>query len=169
MNRLDRSDQIRILQCLVEGNSLRATSRMADVSINTVTKLLVDAGRACADYQNRTLRNLPCKRIQADEVWSFCYAKEANVPEAKRGQFGYGNVWTWTALCADTKLVPSWLVADRSASSAYALMEDLAGRLTHRVQLTTDGHRAYLEAVEGVFGTEIDYAMLVCEALRAGC
>src|SRR3979411_2543397 len=100
---------------LVEGNSMRATSRMADVSINTVTKLLVDVGAACADYQNATLRNLPCKRLQVDETWSFCYAKQKNVPADKQGLLGYGDVWTWTALCADTKLVPSWFIGGRDA------------------------------------------------------
>lgn len=140
---------------------MRATCRMTGVARDTVDQLLREAGQACAEYQDRTLRNLPCKRIQCDEIWSFCYAKEKNVPEEKRGKFGYGNVWTWTALCADTKLVPSWLVADRNLTAATAFMQDLASRLKYRVQLTTDGHKAYLEAVEGVFGTEIDYSMLV--------
>jgi IS1 family transposase len=161
MNRLDRERQATILQALVEGNSLRAASRMANVSINTVTKLLIDTGRACAGYQDEVLRNLPCKRIQCDEIWSFCYAKEKNVPEDKRGKFGYGNVWTWTAICVDSKLVPCWLVAERNATAATAFIQDLASRLKHRVQLTTDGHLTYLEAVEGVFGSEIDYSMLV--------
>ena len=150
-----------MLNALVEGNSLRATSRMVDVSINTVTKLLVDAGTACAAYQDTTLRNLTCKRLQCDEIWSFCYAKADHVPKDKQGKFGYGDVWTWVAICADTKLVPCWLVADRSARAAHAFIEDLASRLTHKVQLTTDGHRAYLDAVENVFGSEIDYAQLV--------
>lgn len=146
---------------LVEGNSLRATSRLADVSINTVTKLLVDAGRACAEYQDRTLRNLTCKRIQCDEIWTFCYAKEKNVPADKRGQFEYGDIWTWVALDAETKLIPSWRVGTRGAGTAYEFMHDLAERLANRVQLTTDGHRVYLDAVESAFGSEIDYAMLV--------
>ena len=140
---------------------MRGTCRMTGVARDTVDQLLREAGQACAKYQDRTLRNLPCKWIQCDEIWSFCYAKEKNVPEDKRGKFGYGNVWTWTAICADTKLVPSWLVADRNLTAATAFMQDLASRLKHRVQLTTDGHKAYLEAVEGVFGTEIDYSMLV--------
>ena len=161
MNRLARERQTAILQALVEGASLRATSRMADVSINTVTKLLVDAGRACASYQDETLRNLPCKRIQCDEIWSFCYAKDKNVPEDKQGKFGYGSVWTWTAICADTKRVPNWLVAQRNLTAAQAFMGDLASRLKHRVQITTDGHKVYLEAVEGAFGSEVDYSMLV--------
>jgi IS1 family transposase len=116
---------------------------------------------ACEAYQNRTLRNLPCKRIQCDEIWSFCYAKQKNVPTEKQGQFGYGDVWTWTALCADTKLIASWKIGTRGASTAYALMHDLAGRLNHRIQLMTDGRRVYADAVESAFGSEIDYALLV--------
>ena len=146
---------------MVEGNSLRATARMTDTAINTVVKLLVDVGQACAEYQNQTLRNLSCVRLQCDEIWSFCYAKGKNVPEDKRGQFGYGDVWTWTAICADSKLVPSWLVGTRDIETASMFMEDLASRFSHRVQLTTDGWKAYLEAVEGAFGADIDYAMLV--------
>jgi IS1 family transposase len=161
MNKLPTAKRAAILGMLVEGNSLRATTRMADVSINTVTKLLVDLGAACGKYQDRTLVNLPCQRIQADEIWAFCYAKAKNVPSNKLGTFGYGDVWTWTAMCADTKLIPSWLVGKRDAGCAHALIQDLAGRLAHRVQLTTDGNRVYLSAVEDAFGTEIDYAMLV--------
>lgn len=161
MNRLDRKRQIQVVNTLVEGNSIRATCRMTGVAKGTVTRLLVNVGRACADYQGRTLRNLACKRIQCDEIWSFCYAKAKNVPKDKQGRFGYGDVWTWTAICADTKLVPSWLVAPRNLRAATAFMLDLASRLKHRVQLTTDGHKAYLEAVEGAFGSEVDYAMLV--------
>lgn len=160
MNRLDRKQQVQILNALVEGNSMRATARMVDVSFNTVVKLLLDTGRACSEYQNATLRNLTCKRLQCDEIWSFCYSKQSNVPKEKEGQFGYGDVWTWTALDADTKLVPSWLVGSRNSKAAQTFMNDLAGRLANRVQLTTDGHKAYLEAVEGAFGSEIDYAIL---------
>jgi IS1 family transposase len=134
---------------------------MTGAAQNAVVKLLVDIGNACSEYQGKVLRKLPCRRLQCDEIWSFCYAKEKNVPENKKGQFGYGDVWTWTAICADTKLVPSWIVGNRDAETAAAFIEDLASRLSHRVQLTTDGHRAYLEAVEGAFGCEIDYAMLV--------
>ena len=133
---------------------------MTGVAKGTVLRLLADVGRACAEYQDKTLRDLPCKRIQCDEIWSFCYAKEKNVPKEKKGRFGYGNVWTWTAICADTKLVPSWLVAERNLTAATAFIQDLASRLKHRVQLTTDGFRPYLEAVEGAFGSEIDFAML---------
>lgn len=146
---------------LVEGNSMRAVSRMADCSINTVTKLLVDVGTACAKYQDETLRDLSCQRIQCDEIWSFCYSKEKNVPEALRGELGHGDVYTWTALCADTKLVPSFMVGKRSAEYGNAFMVDLASRLKNRVQMTTDGHKVYLNAVERAFGCDIDYAMLV--------
>jgi IS1 family transposase len=145
---------------LVEGMSLRAITRLTGKSINTVTKLLVSVGMAAADYQDRTLRNLPCKRIQCDEIWTFCYAKEKNVPKKLKGQFGYGDVWTWTAIDADTKLIPSFMVGNRDGQSAQMFIEDLAGRLKNRVQLTTDGLKAYLEAVEGSFGADIDYAML---------
>jgi IS1 family transposase len=146
---------------IVEGNSLRATSRMTGASKVTILKLLGDLGKACSEYQDKALRNLTCKRIQCDEIWSFCYAKDKNVPEDKRGQFGFGDVWTWVALCADTKLVVTWAIGTRGAGTAYELMHDLAGRLANRVQLTTDGHRVYLQAVESAFGSEIDYAMLV--------
>ncbi|MBN8548803.1 MAG: IS1 family transposase [Deltaproteobacteria bacterium] len=161
MNKLGTSKRAQIVRALVEGNSLRSTSRMAGVSINTVTKLLVDVGNACAKYQDGAFRNLNCKRIQCDEIWSFCYAKEKNVPAEKRGQPGVGDVWTWTAICADTKLVPCWHVGSRNASCAYEFMTDLSERLQGRIQLTTDGHKAYLEAVESAFGIDIDYAMLV--------
>lgn len=161
MNKLSVQKRAQIIGMLVEGNSLRATSRMADCSINTVTKLLVDVGTACAEYQDKVLHDLPCKRIQCDEIWSFCYAKEKNVPEELKGQFGYGDVYTWTAMCADTKLVPSFMVGRRDAEYGNAFMQDLASRLKNRVQLTTDGHKVYLQAVENAFGCEIDYAMLV--------
>lgn len=161
INKLSIERRAQILRCLVEGNSIRATSRIAGVAKNTVIKLLVDAGKACSEYQDKTLRNLSCKRLQCDETWSFCYAKQKNVPVQHRGQFGYGDVWTWTAIDADTKLIPSWLVGDRTAEIAYIFIQDLASRLKHRVQLTTDGLKAYLEAVEGVFGADIDYSMLI--------
>jgi IS1 family transposase len=161
MNRLPSDKRQQVISALVEGNSIRATVRMTGVAKNTIVKLLVEIGKACSAYQDRTLRDLPCKRLQCDEIWSFCYTKEKNVPSSKRGQFGFGDVWTWTAICADTKIVPSWLVGTRGAGSAYEFMNDLAGRLSRRVQLTTDGHRVYLDAVESAFGAEIDYAMLV--------
>jgi len=161
VNRLPIAKRKAILGMLVEGNSLRATSRLCDVSINTLTKLLVDLGSASADYQDKTLRNLRCRRIQCDEIWAFVYAKEKNVPADKRGQFGYGDVWTWTAIDAETKLVPSFMVANRDVRSATMFIDDLKSRLAGRVQLTTDGLRVYLEAVEGAFGADIDYAQLV--------
>jgi len=161
MNKLTKDKQTLVIGMLIEGMSLRATSRLADVSINTVTKLLVDIGNACADYQDRTLVNLKCKRIQCDEIWAFCYAKEKNLPAKLKGKFGFGDVWTWTAIDADTKLVPSFLIGNRDARSARMFIEDLASRLASRVQLTTDGLKVYLEAVEGAFGCDIDYAMLV--------
>jgi IS1 family transposase len=134
---------------------------MFGVSKNTVAKLLADMGTACAEYQDKALRNLTCKRIQCDEIWAFCYAKEKNLPEELRGKFGYGDIWTWTAIDAETKLIPCWLVGGRGARYARTFMTDLASRLSNRVQLTTDGHRVYLDAVEGAFGSEVDYAMLV--------
>lgn len=161
MNKLPLAKRAQILGLLVEGNSLRATSRLADCSINTVTKLLVDVGTACAEYQDKTLRNLMCKRLQCDEIWSFVYAKAKNVPTAKDAPEGAGDAWTWTAIDADTKLIASWMVGPRDGGIAYEFMQDLAGRLASRVQLTTDGHKAYLEAVEGAFGADIDYAQLV--------
>jgi IS1 family transposase len=161
MNRLPLDHRARIIGMLVEGNSLRATSRMADVSINTVTKLLVDVGEACERYQDSALRDLKCKRIQCDEIWSFVYAKAKNVPEKMRGAWGVGDVWTWVAMDADSKLVPSWGVGRRDAFTGHAFIRDLASRLAHRVQVTTDGHKVYLEAIEGAFAANVDYAMLV--------
>ncbi len=161
MNRLDTAKRAQIIGCLVEGNSIRATCRITGAAKNTVVKLLADVGKACAAYQDKTLHDLPCKNIQCDEIWSFCYAKEKNVPTDLKGVFGYGDVWTWVAIDADTKLVPAWFVANRSPEAAMIFMEDLANRLRNRVQLTTDGHRAYLTAVENAFAGDIDYAMLV--------
>jgi len=134
---------------------------MTDTAKWTVIRLLASVGTACTEYQYTHLRELPCQTIQCDEIWSFCYAKEKNVPENKQGRFGYGDVWTWTAIDADTKLVPSWLVGLRSANYAYEFMTDLKSRLANRVQITTDGHKVYLWAVEDTFGREVDYAMLV--------
>lgn len=140
---------------------MRSISRVVGVSINTVTKLLVDAGNACQTYHDEHVRGLDCRRIQADEIWSFCYAKQRNVASAKRKDLAYGDVWTWTTICADSKLICNWIVGGRDADFAMALMDDLAKRLNHRIQLTTDGHKAYLEAVEGAFGGDIDFAQLV--------
>ncbi|MBA3037247.1 MAG: DDE-type integrase/transposase/recombinase [Desulfobacterium sp.] len=161
MNKLSIEKRAQIIGMLVEGNSMRAVSRMANCSINTVTKLLVDVGQACWVYQHKAMRNLTCKRIQCDEIWSFCYSKEKNIPDEHRGEWGYGDVYTWTAMCADTKLVPSFLVGRRDAGFANIFMKDLASRLKNKVQLTTDGHRAYLSTVEDAFGGNIDYAMLI--------
>ncbi len=161
MNKLNSRRRSQVVSALVEGNSIRATVRMTGVAKGPVLKLLADLGAACEKYQADALRNLLCRRIQCDEIWSFCYAKAANVPEDKRGAFGFGDVWTWTALCADTKLVPTWLIGRRDSYTAWLFIQDLAGRLAHRVQLTTDGHKVYLEAVENAFGADVDYAMLV--------
>lgn len=161
MNRLSTEDRVAVLSALIEGNSIRATVRLTGVAKNTVVKLLADVGAACDEYQDKHLHNLNCKRIQCDEIWCFCYAKQKNVPADKVGQFGYGDVWTWVAMDADTKLVPTWLVGKRDANDATGFMNDVASRLANRVQLTTDGHKAYLEAVESAFGGDVDYAMLV--------
>ena len=161
MNKLDTKTRKLILRCLVEGMSIRATARTAEVSKLTVSRLMVAAGKACADYQDKALRELPCRKIQCDEIWSFTYCKDKTVKRAKAAPMDAGDVWTWTAICADTKLVPAWRVGDRSGMTAIDLMDDLRSRLASRVQLTTDGHKAYLEAVEGAFGGDVDYAMLV--------
>ncbi|MGA3172377.1 MAG: DDE-type integrase/transposase/recombinase, partial [Chthoniobacteraceae bacterium] len=160
MNKLSTDERTRIVAALVEGNSMRAVARMTGIARNTINKLLVDLGTACSEYQDKALRNLPCKRIQCDEIWSFVGAKEKNC-SADMKRDGKGDVWTWVALDADTKLVPCWFIGNRDAGCAYHFMHDLAGRLANRVQLTTDGHKAYLNAVEDAFGSEIDYAMLV--------
>lgn len=161
MNKLPFETRVQVLTLLVEGMSLRATGRATDTAFNTVTKLFADAGRACAAYQYDTLRNLKCRRLQLDEIWSFVYAKQKNVPLAKSAPPDAGDVWTWVAIDAETKLVPSWRVGDRSSQTAIAFTDDLASRLANRVQITTDGHKAYLEAIEGSFGADVDYAMLV--------
>ena len=159
MNILSEVKQVQVISALVEGNSIRATVRMSGVAKGTVIKLLERVGKACLEYQRNTFKNLDCKKIQCDEIWSFCYAKEKNVPKEKRGKFGFGDVWTWTAIDADSKLVPSWMIGDRSAKTAKLFMDDLSSRLKNRVQLNTDGHKAYLEAVEGAFGGNVDYGM----------
>ncbi len=149
MNKLTQAKRVQIIAALVEGNSIRATCRMTGAAKGTVLKLVVDIGKACAAYQDRVLRNLTCKKIQCDEIWSFCYAKEKNVPEEMKGKLGVGDVWTWTAIDADTKLIASYLVGDTEPQFyARKFIDDLASRLAHRVQLTTDGHRAYLTAIE---------------------
>ena len=160
MNKLSTAKRTQVVKCLVEGNSIRATVRMTGAAKNTVVKLLVELGEACSRYQHEALRDLYCEHVQCDEIWAFCYAKEKNVPDEHRGEFGYGDVWTFTAIDAETKLVPAWMLGTRDADCATAFLHDLASRLNHRVQLTTDGHRMYLEAVEGAFGSEIDFAQL---------
>jgi IS1 family transposase len=161
MNKLSTAKQAQVIAALVEGVSINATVRMTGVAKNTILKLVKDIGTACNTYQERTLVNLKCKRIQCDEIWQFCYAKEKNVPNKLRGKFGFGDVWTWVAIDADTKLIPSFMLGYRDAETAKAFMDDLASRLANRIQLTTDGLRVYMEAVEGAFGSEVDYAMLI--------
>ncbi len=159
MNKLTHEKRAQILHLLVEGNSMRATARIADVAFNSVAKFFIDTARVCAEYQDRTFRELSCKKLQLDEIWSFVYSKAKNVPQGMEGQAG--DIWTWVAIDADTKLVPSWRIGDRGGDIAKEFVADLASRLANRVQITTDGHKAYLEAVEGAFGNEVDYAMLV--------
>ncbi len=161
MNKLSTDKRIKIISALVEGNSIRATCRMTGAAKGTVTRLLESVGKACAKYQNENLRELNYKNIQIDEIWSFCYAKQKNVPINKQNKFGYGDVWTFTAIDADTKLVPSWLVGLRDSGYANAFVKDLEDRLANRVQITTDEHKIYLEAVESAFYKGVDYAMLV--------
>jgi IS1 family transposase len=160
MNRISAEQRRAIVACLVEGNSLRATERMTGASRNTITKLLVDLGTVCSIHMDREMRDLPCERLQVDEIWSFCGMKQKNVPVEKRGELGYGDVWTWVAIDADTKLVPTYRVGSRDYPEAVGFLQDLAKRLSSRVQLTSDAHRPYLTAVKHVFGGEIDYAQL---------
>jgi IS1 family transposase len=159
-NVLSSSRRAAVVAALVEGNSMRSTVRMTGVAKNTVAKLLVELGAACARYQDETLRELSCKRLELDELWGFCYSKQKNIPADKAGQFGYGDVWTFIAIDANTKLCPSFLVGSRDGGSATHFCQDLASRMAGRVQLTTDGHAMYLEAVEAGFGGDVDYAML---------
>ncbi len=161
MNKTPPAKRAQILTMMVEGVSIRAISRMTGASKNTIVKLLADAGQACAAYQDANLRNLKCKRLQVDEIWSFVYAKAKNVATAKAAPDVAGDVWTWTAIDADTKLIPSFFVGGRDAYAANVFMRDLSERLANRVQLTSDGHKSYLDAVERAFGNGIDYAMLV--------
>jgi IS1 family transposase len=161
MNRLSIERRAQILTMLTEGNSLRATSRMSGASINTVSKLLLDVGAACSAYQDQTLRDLPCKTLEADEIWSFCYAKAKNVPEEHKDTFGYGDVWTWVAICADTRLAVSWLVGERTTDDCWTFLADVKQRVQGRIQLSTDAHQSYRGAVGMVFGGDIDWAQLV--------
>lgn len=161
MNKLPAAKQAQILAMLCEGSSMRAVARLADVSFNTVAKLLSEAGEACAAFHDQAVRNVRSKRIQCDEIWAFCYAKQRNVAAAKAAPSEAGDIWTWTAIDADSKLIVSYLIGGRDAGYATAFMEDVAARLANRVQLTTDGLKAYLDAVEGAFGADVDYAQLV--------
>lgn len=160
MNKLPLEKRVQILTMLVEGSSMRSVSRVCGVSINTVTKLLVDAGTACAAFHDEKVRNVAAKRVQCDEIWSFAYAKNKAVGTAKAAPEGAGDVWTWTGIDADSKLIVSWHVGDRAQHTGIAFMSDLKGRLANRVQLTTDGHAVYLKAVD-VLDFDADYAMLV--------
>jgi len=161
MNKLSLERKALVIKTLCEGNSIRSTARITDTAINTVVKLLREVGAACLEYQDKVMRDLSCRKLQCDEIWSFVYAKDKNVPKEHNGEFGYGDVWTFTAIDADTKLVPCWKVGTRDIWSAQEFISDLKDRLANRVQLTTDGHKAYLEAVEYAFGADVDYAMLV--------
>jgi IS1 family transposase len=161
MTKLSRTARGQIIQLMAEGNSVRAITRITGRSINTVLKLLADLGAAADDYQDQVMRSLDCKAIQVDEIWSFVYAKNPNVPAEKHGEFGYGDVWTFVAIDADTKLVPAWMLGERSPEVAAVFMTDLRDRLANRVQLTTDGHRMYLKAVPDAFGEDIDFAQFV--------
>lgn len=160
MNKLSREQRVRVVSCLVEGCSIRATVRMTGVAKNTVTKLLCDLGSLCIDWHDENAMNLPSKRIQADEIWSFCYAKDKNLPERMRDRPDVGSIWTWTALDADSKFMVSWLCGNRDAETAKGFMHDVAYRLANRVQLTTDGLNAYLSAVPDAFEDDIDYAII---------
>jgi IS1 family transposase len=161
MNKLSRERRAQILGMMVEGNSIRAIVRMTGVSKNTVTKLLEDAGEACLFYHDRYVRSIAAQRVQCDEIWSFAGCKQKNVAKAKRKDLAYGDVWTWVAMDADTKLAISYLVGSRDSGYAMTLMDDLRQRVTTRLQLTTDGHSPYLNAVEEAFGSDVDYAMLI--------
>lgn len=161
MNRLKDSERARVMACLVEGNSIRVTSRMTGVAKNTVTKLLVDLGRVCSEYQAERIQNLRTRRVQADEIWSFSYSKAKNASEPLRGTWGYGDVWTWTALDADSKLMICWHLGAHEYLDAAMFLQDLHGRLAERVQLSTDGWASYAAAVEDEFGAGVDYAQIV--------
>ena len=161
MNKLDAKIRGQILHMLCEGQSIRSISRIMGMSKNTISKLLADAGKVCATYHDENVRNVKAERIQCDEIWSFTYAKQKNVKTAKSAPEGAGDTWTWTAIDADSKLIVSYLVGGRDDRYANAFMDDVASRLATRVQMTTDGHRAYLEVVEGAFGCDVDYAQLV--------
>jgi IS1 family transposase len=162
MNRLNAATRAQVLNCLIEGCSIRSAVRMTGVSKKAVTRLLVEAGNVAAAYQDRVMRNLTCRRLQVDEMWGFCYAKDRNVTSEIAAKVpGAGSVWLWVAMDADMKIVPCVMLGDRNGATAHEFISDLASRLRYRVQMTTDGHRPYLEAVESAFGAQVDYAMLV--------
>lgn len=161
MNKLNHEQRCAVIRCLVEGCSIRSTVRITGVSKNTIQKLTRDVGEACLAYHDKAVRRLRADRIQCDEIWCFCYAKDKNVPDSMRNEQGVGSMWTWTAMDADTKLILSWQIGARDAANAFALMRDVSDRITNRVQLTTDGNNTYLEAVDHYFGVGIDYAQLV--------
>ncbi len=161
MNKISLERKAEIIRVLCEGNSIRSTARITDTAINTVVTLLRKTGKACLEYQDKAMHNLNCQKLQCDEIWSFVYAKEKNVPDNHKGEYGYGDVWTFTAIDADTKLVPAWMVGQRTLDCACEFISGLKDRLSNRVQLTTDGHKMYLSAIEKAFGSEIDYAQLI--------
>jgi IS1 family transposase len=161
MNKLSIGKRAAVVRCLVDGCSVRATVCVTGVAKNTIVKLLVELGAGCSEYQDRVLRDLPCRELQLDEIWSFCNAKARNVPEEHRGDPPWGDVWTWTAIDRDSRLVPAWYVGDRAAAAAIEFCDDLRGRLSARSQITTDGNGAYIEAIDGAFGGDVDYTHLV--------
>lgn len=161
MNRLSRQQRTQVIAQLVEGSSIRSTVRITGVAKNTVTKLLVGAGIAAAAFHDDNVRNLSAQRIQMDEIWAFCYSKQKNVPEDHKGEFGYGDIWTWVAIDADTKLVASFTLGARNSGVAWAFVADLAQRITGRAQITSDGNTMYLNAMDNAFAGQVDYAMLV--------
>ena len=169
MNRLSIEKRAQVLGCLVEGMSIRATVRVTGAAKNTVVKLLAEAGEACADFQDAAVRNLDTKRVECDEIWSFCYSKQKNVPEDFKGTPGYGDVWTWTAIDADTKLIPSWLVGERTTQDCFTFLSDLRSRLLpgQRIQLTTDGFHSYPPVVDALWRDSIDYAQLIKDYTEA--
>lgn len=161
MNNLTQEKRAAVIRCLVEGCSIRSTVRITGVAKNTIQKLTIGVGQACLDFQDKALTKLPCKRIECDEIWNFCYAKDKNLPDSMRGMPGVGSMWTWTALCADSKLIVSWRLGNRDAANAWAFVADVKARLANRVQLTTDGNRLYLEPIEHYLGGSVDYAQLI--------
>lgn len=161
MNTLPHADRCAVVRCLVDGVSIAATTRITGVAKNTIQKQTRQLGEACLEFQDNALRYLNCQRLQLDEIWCFCYAKDKNLPDHMKGQPGVGSIWTWTALDADTKLIPSWRLGARDAANAHAFISDLSGRMANKVQLTTDGNVTYLQAVADNFGAAADYAMLI--------